>query len=74
MAAVAANNRCTTMTVDQYPTLNDSTRLITRTIYGDAPSGMDVVVYEVDGGKHSWHAKDLHTSQIIWDFFKQYLK
>lgn len=74
VAAVAANNRCATMQVDKYPTLSDSTRMVTRTVYADAPSGMDVVVYEIDGGKHSWGAKDVKTSQLIWDFFSKYLK
>lgn len=74
VAAVAANNRCTTMESDSFPTLADSTRMVTRTVYGNAPSGMDVVVYEVDGGPHSWHAKDLPTSRIIWDFFEATMK
>lgn len=74
VAAVAANNRCATVQVDKYPSMSDSTRMVTRTIYADAPSGMDVVVYEIEGGKHSWHAKDVNTSQLIWDFFSAYLK
>lgn len=74
VAAVAANNRCTTMETDSFPTMRDSTRMVTRTIYGNAPSGMDVVVYEVDGGSHSWHSKDLPTSEIIWKFFEATMK
>lgn len=74
VAAVAANNRCTTMETDSFPTLRDSTRMVTRTVYGNAPSGMDVVLYEVDGGPHSWHNKDLPTSEIIWKFFEATMK
>lgn len=68
--AVAINNRCTTMATDTFPTLTDSTRMVVRTVYGDAPSGMDVVLYEIEGGTHSWHAKDVPTSEIIWQFFE----
>lgn len=74
VAAVAVNNRCTTMETDSFPSMRDSTRMITRTVYGNAPSGMDVVVYEVDGGPHSWHSKDLPTSEIIWQFFEATMK
>ncbi len=74
VAAVAANNRCTTMVTDTFPTLADSTRMVIRTVYGNAPSGKDVVVYEVQGAKHSWHAKDLPTSEIIWKFFEATMK
>ena len=74
VAAVAANNRCTTMETDSFPTLRDPERMVIRTVYGNAPSGMDVVVYEVQGAPHSWHAKDMPTSQIVWDFFKATMK
>lgn len=74
VAAVAANNRCTTIETETFPTLEDSTRMVTRTVYGNAPSGMDVVVYEVEGGPHSWHAKDVPTSEIIWKFFEATMK
>lgn len=72
--AVAVNNRCKTMTVDSIASLRDPARVITRTVYGDAPSGCDVIVYEIDGGKHSWADKDLPTSKILWEFFSRYLK
>ncbi len=74
VAAVAANNRCTTIETDSFPTMRDSTRMVTRTIYGNAPSGMDVIVYEIEGGSHSWHNKDLPTSEIIWKFFETTMK
>ncbi len=74
VAAVAANNRCTTLAIDTIPSMRDPQRVITRSVYSGAPSGMDVVVYEVDGGKHSWHSKDLDTGEIIWQFFAPYVK
>lgn len=74
VSAVAANNRCTTIATDTFPTLKDSTRMVIHTVYGNSPSGKDVEVYEVQGGPHSWHAKDLPTSEIIWQFFSKILK
>ena len=62
------------METDTFPTLADTTRMVIRTVYGNAPSGKDVVVYEVQGAKHSWHAKDLPTSEIIWKFFEATMK
>lgn len=73
VAAVAANNRCTTVTTDSFPAKGDVSRLVTRTVYGDAPSGCDVIVYEIEGGKHSWADQDVDTSKILWDFFSRYL-
>lgn len=74
VAAIAANNRCATMATDSFPTLDDSARMVIRTVYSNAPSGKDVVVYEVRGAGHSWHAKDLPTSEIIWQFFEATMK
>lgn len=42
--------------------------------YLGSPSGAEVRLYEVRGGKHSWHLADLDTTEEIWQFFKQYLK
>ncbi|MCM1504813.1 MAG: esterase [Muribaculum sp.] len=74
VAAVAYNNRCTKLTVESLPSKADSGRTVTRYLYSDAPSGMDVEVYEIEGGAHSWGSKDVDTAEIIWRFFEQYLK
>ena len=39
-----------------------------------SPSGAEVRLYEVRGGKHSWHLADLDTCEEILKFFEQYLK
>lgn len=74
VAAIAANNRCTTSVTDTVPSLPESGKTVVRTVYGDSPSGADVVLYRIEGGKHSWAKKDIETSEIIWDFFESYLK
>lgn len=73
VSTMATANRCCSMRTETFPTLTDSTRLITRTIYYDAPSGFDVEVYKVGGAPHSWHVKDVNTHEVVWRFFKQYL-
>lgn len=73
VSAMATANRCCSMRTETFPTLTDSTRTITRTIYYDAPSGFDVEVYKVGGAPHSWHVKDVNTHEVVWRFFKQYL-
>lgn len=42
--------------------------------YLGSPDGCEVRLYEVEGGKHSWHMSDLDTTEEIWDFFKDYLR
>lgn len=74
VASIANNNRCTKLTTDTIASKVDPDRMITRYVYSGAPSGMDVVVYEIDGGIHSWPDKDLDTGEIIWQFFAPYVK
>lgn len=73
VSTMATANRCCSMRTETFPTLADSTRTVTRTIYYDAPSGFDVEVWRVEKGKHSWHAKDVATHDVVWNFFKRYL-
>lgn len=73
VSAIAANNRCTTMSMETFPALSDSSRMVIHTTYGNAPSGKDVEVYEVQGAPHCWHEKDLPTAEIIWQFFRKTL-
>ncbi len=73
VATVAANNRCTTMTIDTFPTKCDASRLVKRTTYSCAPSDCDVIIYEIEGGKHSWADDDVDTSRILWVFFQAIL-
>lgn len=69
--SLVRNNGCTTVLTDTIKSLSDSTRNIIHTTFTGAPSGCDIELYEIDGGKHSWAAKDLPTSEIIWNFFSR---
>lgn len=70
-ASVAVGNKCLTVETDTIPSLRGGK--VFHTLYAGAPSGCDVEVYEVDGAKHSWHAKDFPTSETILRFFLRYL-
>lgn len=74
VAAIAANNKCATEITDTVPSLPESGKTVVRTLYTDSPAGHDVVLYRIEGGKHSWAKKDIETSKIIWDFFAPYVK
>ena len=74
VAAIAANNRCTTMSASSMPSKADPDRSIDITTYGGSQSGKDVVLYEVEGGKHSWHDKDVDTGEIIISFFSRFVE
>lgn len=72
--AIAANNRCTSLITDTIPSKRPDLHPVIRYRYSDSPSGADVELYKVTGGKHSWHAADLDTGDILWNFFSRYLK
>ena len=74
VARVVKSNGFTTTSTDSMPTLNDPDRLVKHTLYSGANTGCDVELYEIEGGKHSWGAKDLPTEEIIWKFFSRYMK
>lgn len=74
VASIAYNNRCTKLITDTIASKTDPDRTITRYSYSNAPSGMDVVVYEIDGGAHSWPNGDLDIGEVIWRFFAPYVK
>lgn len=73
IGSLVENNGCTKVQSDSLFSLRDPSRLITRTVHSGAPSGREVVLYEIHGGKHSWAAQDLPTAEIIWDFFSRQL-
>lgn len=62
------------MAVDSVASLTGDGRMLTRTVYGGSPTGKSVVLYEVDGAGHSWHAKDIDTGETVWQFFESVLK
>lgn len=74
VASIAYNNRCTKLTTDTIASKTNPGRKITRYLYSGAPSAMDVVAYEIDGGTHSWADKDLDTGEIICRFFAPYVR
>ena len=73
VATVATHNRCTTIAIDTFPNKSDASRMVKRTSYSGAPSNCDVILYEIEGGKHSWAEADVNTSKVLWDFFSRYL-
>ena len=73
VATVAAHNRCTTMAIDTIPNKRDASQIVKCTSYSGSPSNCDVILYEIEGGKHSWAEEEVNTSKILWDFFSRYL-
>ena len=73
IATIAAHNRCTTMTIDTIPNRRDVSQMVKRTSYSGSPSDCDVILYGIEGGKHSWAEEEVNTSEILWEFFSRYL-
>ena len=71
--AIVKQNGCTREETETLPLRSaDAHKVILHKYSGKA--GMEVRLYEVEGGKHTWAMDDMDTCREIWDFFKQYLR
>lgn len=73
----AAEAKCTHTEVTELPLKNN--KVILHRHLGGTPAWKDgpaieVRLYEVIGGKHSWAHKDMDTCEEIWNFFSRYLR
>lgn len=70
-----ARDRCThELKPDTVPGLRPNGRVIVRHRWVDGTGGCQVWLDEVVGAPHSWMARDMHTGEAIWQFFRHYLK
>ena len=67
-----AQARCTHEETVAMPPKGEHPVVLHRYLGGD--DGIEVRLYEVQGGKHSWALQDMDTCEEMWAFFKQYLK
>lgn len=70
VAAIACNNKCTAYFADRMSECVKTDRPVTRHRY--TGNGPDVVLIQIDEGKHSWAAADIDTGEIICRFFNKY--
>lgn len=74
---IISANRCVGETVTEIPA--ECKRVILHRFTGGLPAwkggpSADVLLYEVIGGDHSWSDRYIPTCDLVWDFFKSYLK
>lgn len=72
---IASMDKCRYEEVTELPLLNPekpSNQVILHRFLGGT-DGCEVRLYEVVGGKHSWHLDDIDTTEEIWDFFRMWL-
>lgn len=80
VARWSAEARCTYEITEDLPKKSEeSNPVVLHRFVGCDPAwkggpAIEVRLYEVIGGKHSWATKDMDTCDAVWDFFKQYLK
>ena len=67
-----AQARCTHEETSELPRKGEHPVVLHRYLGGD--DGIEIRLYEVQGGKHSWHLNDMDTCEEMWNFFRQYLK
>ena len=73
---IISANRCVGETVTEIPA--EHKRVILHRFTGSRPAWKDgptadVLLYEVQGGDHSWSERFVPTCDCIWSFFKEYL-
>ena len=80
VARWSAEARCTYEITENLPLkAEDAHPVVLHRFVGCDPAwkggpAIEVRLYEVIGGKHSWAQGDMDTCQAVWDFFKMYLK
>lgn len=74
VSTMATANRCCTVEVDTLVHHTDATKHIVRTRYGNSPNGADVELYRVEGGAHSWFAKEARSHELLWQFFSRQIR
>ncbi len=73
-STMAVANRCTVMTSSSFPAHKDPDRKVECTAYTNGPEGFDVLLYRIEGGKHSWGTDIVNTHELVWEFFARYVK
>lgn len=73
----AAQARCTHEEITELPLVRN--KVVLHTYKGGEPAwkggpAIEVRLYEVIGGKHTWALNDMDTCREIWNFFKIYLR
>jgi polyhydroxybutyrate depolymerase len=80
---VEMNGCSSTPVVTELPDAADDGTRIRREVYGECNGGAEVVLYEVEGGGHTWPggvqyaseerigrtSQDMNANEVIWEFF-----
>ena len=73
MEAITTLNGCTREGTEVLPLQHEGAhRVILHRYSGE--NATETLLYEVEGGKHSWALDDLDTCREIWQFFKRHIK
>ena len=73
VASLASNNKCTALKSEPLQTLPGSNNTATIHKYVGSPTDAEVILIEINGGKHSWADKDIYTGEILINFFTKNL-
>lgn len=73
IGVMAGVNRCCYAEETEVETKADAEHKVLRTRFLGSPKGFDVELYRIIGGKHSWGTGDIHTHEVVWTFFKQFV-
>ncbi|AQQ09836.1 transaldolase/EF-hand domain-containing protein [Sedimentisphaera cyanobacteriorum] len=83
---VEANGCAKEPTVTPMPDTADDGMRVIRKVWGEGKNGSEVVLYEIDGGGHTWpgmeppvamlgaSTTDISANDLMWDFFQKHAK
>ncbi|AKJ65436.1 EF-hand domain-containing protein [Kiritimatiella glycovorans] len=83
---VEANGCAKEPTVTPMPDTTDDGMRVIRKVWGEGKNGSEVVLYEIDGGGHTWpgmeppvamlgaSTTDISANDLMWDFFQKHAK
>lgn len=77
LSHIISANRCVGEQVSEIP--SEHKRVVLHRFTGSIPAReagptADVLLYEVQGGDHSWSERYIPTCDLIWNFFQTYLR
>ena len=83
-AWIKANGCEATPTVTELPDKTDDGCKVTRKVWGQGREGSEVVLFEIQGGGHTWPGresrakflgnvtKDISANELMWEFFQRH--
>ncbi|MBU7017912.1 MAG: phospholipase [Theionarchaea archaeon] len=82
------HNKCTSPVIAWLPDIQDDGTRVRKEVYGYGENGIEVILYAIEGGGHTWPGGlqyaseyiisrtcyDINASEVIWQFFSEHVR